>query len=234
LARNRTKVLHELLGKVFCAQNLNEALPGVIAAAAEAIGAQAAALILSPGRSSRHPPPLVVSSTMTFGLPEAALEGKALATELLVSLGMQEAAPVVVEDYPHYVFAHGALVELGVQAVLASPLEVAGESTGLLVLLRISDDRCFGKTDGLKTFVSGSWARIFRMKRKRCNAPARRWPHPLSCRRCWSLFWPARMIWCRRIWLTSFSMTARSCPSAPPRVREGDGISRTRSPGGKD
>jgi signal transduction histidine kinase/ActR/RegA family two-component response regulator len=154
LARNRSKVLHELLGKVFRAQNLNEVLPDVIAATAGAIGAQAAALILSPGRSSRYPPaaelpatPLAVSSTITYGLPEAALEGKALATELLVSLGMQEAAPVVVGDYPHYVFAHSALVELGVRAVLASPLEAGGEPIGLLVLLRISDDRCFGKTD---------------------------------------------------------------------------------------
>jgi len=55
--------------------------------------------------------------------------------------------PVNIGEYNRYVFAHTALVELGVTAVLASPLVVSGESAGLLLLLRISEERPFSKRD---------------------------------------------------------------------------------------
>ncbi|MBN2552337.1 MAG: GAF domain-containing protein [Spirochaetales bacterium] len=161
------------MSELFHAKNLPEVLPLTIAQAAGAVGAQAAALILMPGgfskqagservqRPSGNPPKADagrtrfrrephlngVSSVITYGLPDEALHGKALATELLVSLGLQEENPVAIGDYSHYVFAHTSLVELGATAVLASPLIIAGELSGLLLLLRISEDRPFSSGD---------------------------------------------------------------------------------------
>jgi len=141
LARNRSKVLHEILMKLMQTQNLTEVLPRALAVTAETIGAQAAAVILS------LPVAGTVSSTIAYGFPEQALQGKDLATELLVSLGMQEDKPVVIEDYDHYVFAHTTLVELGVKAVLASPLVVADATAGLIILFNTSGEASFNKRD---------------------------------------------------------------------------------------
>ncbi len=123
------------------AQNLTEVLPQALAVTAETIGAQAAAAILS------SPVAGPASSTITYGLPEQALQGKALATELLVSLGMQEDKPIVIDDYNHYVFAHTTLVELGVKALLASPLVVADAIAGLVILFNTSGGASFNKRD---------------------------------------------------------------------------------------
>ena len=141
MARNRSKVLHEILMKLMQTQNLTEVLPRALAVTAETIGAQAAAVILS------SPVAGTVSSTTTYGLPEQALQGKALATELLVSLGMQEDKPVVIDDYNHYVFSHTTLVELGVKAVLASPLVVADATAGLIIFFNTSGEASFNKRD---------------------------------------------------------------------------------------
>jgi signal transduction histidine kinase/CheY-like chemotaxis protein len=123
------------------AQNLVEVLPQALTVTAETIGAQAAAVIMS------SPVAGTVSSTITYGLPEQALQGKALATELLVSLGIQEDKPIVIDDYSHYVFAHTTLVELGVKAVLASPLVVADAIAGLVIFLSTSGESSFNKRD---------------------------------------------------------------------------------------
>ena len=123
------------------AQNLTEVLPQALAVTAETIGAQAAAVILS------SPVAGTVSSTITYGLPKQALQGKALATELLVSMGMQEDKPVVIDDYNHYVFAHTTLVELGVKALLASPLVVADAIAGLVIFFNTSGEASFNKRD---------------------------------------------------------------------------------------
>ncbi|UCF97387.1 MAG: GAF domain-containing protein, partial [Spirochaetaceae bacterium] len=152
MARNRTKVLYELLSKLFRAENLNEVLPAVLAASVAEVAAQGAAVVFSSPKAvrppdGRTPSPNGVNGTVAYGLPETALKGKALATELLISLGMQDENPVVIEDYSHYVFAHTALVDLGVTAVLAAPLIVSGGPTGLLIYLRISEDRPFDKRD---------------------------------------------------------------------------------------
>lgn len=141
MARNRSKVLHEILMTLMQAQNLTEVLPQALAVTAETIGAQAAAAILS------SPVAGPASSTITYGLPEQALQGKALATELLVSLGMQEDKPIVIDDYNHYVFAHTTLVELGVKALLASPLVVADAIAGLVILFNTSGGASFNKRD---------------------------------------------------------------------------------------
>jgi len=146
LARNQSKILYDLLRNLFLARNLSEVLPSLISAAAEAVDAQGAAVILSAGsggaaKSSGR------ADVITCGLPKDVLQTKALATELLVSLGLQEENPVNIGEYDRYVFAHAALLELGVTAVLASPLVVAGETAGLLLLLKISADRPFGKRD---------------------------------------------------------------------------------------
>jgi signal transduction histidine kinase/GTP-sensing pleiotropic transcriptional regulator CodY len=146
MARNQSKILYELLEQLLRAPNLAEVLPAVISAAAEVLGAQGAAVILG----SQKGPTLVnngVASIITCGLPKGVFRAKGLATELLVSLGLQEENPVNIGGYNRYVFAHKALVELGVKAVLASPLAIAGESAGILLLLRISEDQPFSKRD---------------------------------------------------------------------------------------
>ncbi len=146
MARNQSKILYELLRNLFRAQNLAEVLPAVISAAAEALSAQGAALILGSG-NGRGRAVNGVGNVIACGLPKDAFQNRGLATELLVSLGLQEENPVNIGEYNRYVFAHTALVELGVTAVLASPLVVSGESAGLLLLLRISEDRPFSKRD---------------------------------------------------------------------------------------
>jgi two-component system NtrC family sensor kinase len=133
--------LHEILMKLMQSQNVVEVLPQALTVTAETIGAQAAAVIFS------SPEAGTMSRTITYGLPEHALQGKALATELLVGLGMQEDKPVVIDDYDHYVFAHATLVELGVKAVLASPLVVADAIAGLVILFNTSGASSFNKRD---------------------------------------------------------------------------------------
>jgi len=147
LARNQSKILYELLSTVFLTQNLSEILPSVVSAAAEAVGAQGGAMILS----SQNGGELTVNgvgTVITYGLSQDTFHAKGLATELMVSLGLQEENPVNIGEYNRYVFAHSALVDLGVTAVLASPLVVAGQSVGLFLLLRISEERPFSKRDG--------------------------------------------------------------------------------------
>jgi len=146
LARNLSNILYELLSNLFRAQNLSEVLPSLISAAAEAVGAQGAAVILG-SHHGRGQAVNGVAGAITYGLPKDAFHSKDLATELLVSLGLQEENPVNIGEYNRYVFAHTALVELGVTAVLASPLVIAGESAGLFLLLRFSEDRPFSKQD---------------------------------------------------------------------------------------
>ena len=146
MARNQSKILYELLSNLFRARDLSEVLPSVISAAAEAVDAQGAAVILSSGNDGASETN-GIAGVITYGLPKDALQTKALATELLVSLGLQEENPVNIGEYDRYVFAHTALVELGVTAVLAAPLVVAGEPSGLLLLLKISADRPFSKRD---------------------------------------------------------------------------------------
>jgi signal transduction histidine kinase len=146
LARNQSKILYDLLSSLFRAQNLSEVLPSIISAAAEAVEAQGAVVILSPDAAG-DPDGKGIASAVTYGLPKDVFRAKGLATELLVSLGLQEENIVNIDEYDRYVFAHTALVDLGVTAVLASPLVVVGESAGLLLLLKISADRPFGKRD---------------------------------------------------------------------------------------
>jgi len=147
LAPNRSKILYELLQQLLRAPNLAEVLPAVISAAAEVLGAQGVAVILS----SQKGKGLLnngAASIITCGLPKDAFRAKGLVTELLVSLGLQDENPVNIGEYNRYVFAHKALVELGVKAVLASPLAISGKTAGILLLLRISEDRPFSKGDG--------------------------------------------------------------------------------------
>ena len=146
MGRNQSKIMYELLSNLFRAQNLSEVLPSVVSAAAEAVGAQGAAIILG-SQNGRGLASNGVGSVISYGLPKDVFGGKGLATELLVSLGLQEEDPVNIGEYHRYVFAHNALVELGVTAVLASPLIMGGESAGLLLLLRISEERPFSKRD---------------------------------------------------------------------------------------
>jgi signal transduction histidine kinase len=146
LARNQSKLLYELLGNLFRTRNLFEVLPLVISAVAEAVDAQAAAVILGSGNDDAAEA-TGMATVITYGLPKDALQAKGLATELLVSLGLQEENPVNIGEYNRYVFAHTALVDLGVTAVLASPLIVAGDAAGLLLLLKISTNRPFSKRD---------------------------------------------------------------------------------------
>jgi len=166
---NGSKLLYDLLSRLLGAENLQEVLPEVISAAARRIGADGAALLTGSmrqggGRGVAEARPSVSSSaaggaagagafaaphaTLTYGLPEQALTGKTLFTELLVSLGLQEEQPALIADYGRYVFAHTALVELGVKAVAASPVFISDSPAGLLIFLRISDDRPFSKRDG--------------------------------------------------------------------------------------
>jgi signal transduction histidine kinase/ActR/RegA family two-component response regulator len=143
---NQSKILYELLSTISHTQNVSEILPSVLSSAAEAVGAQGAAVFLG-GANGRESGTNSVSNVISYGLPKEAFRAKGMATELLVSLGLQGDGPVNIGEYSRYVFAHSALIELGVNAVLACPLIAAGESSGLLLLLRIFEERPFGRRE---------------------------------------------------------------------------------------
>jgi signal transduction histidine kinase len=142
LARDKVKTLYDISSLLFQRQNVSEALIEVVATAAEALGAQAGALV------QRQPASGSPAEVVAWNLPEQALRNRSLATELLVSLGLQDSTPVVINDYDHYVFVHSSLVDLGVKSLVASAI-LSGEGgiCGLLILFALGAGKLFTKRD---------------------------------------------------------------------------------------